>query len=260
MNKEKIIETEIKKIIDNVAKREIKTNVFLYPNQLAILSQLNVFCTNNILNNPEIEKDPRKIAYTTNIELKTALIALCLSVTLINHRSKEKYTKEFFEKNILVESPDNDTVEIKFEKTDNKIIEKAINPEFVFDWMVYRDKEGRGIFALMNEKVCDLEWHEYYAGGSPIYEFARFQKKYFDYRRNKERKSKESAQESFRNAVAQQVAIQITNQQLLAGKNPMDFVNLLFGKTDYNVSVDDIIKAISEDTDKPLQIAHKLKK
>ena len=106
--KEDIIKNEIQKIVDKIAEREITSNVFLSPRQLDILSQLNNFSTNKILGDPEVEKDPRKIAYKTNEELRFALIALCLSIALTDHRSKSKYTKEYFANNIYVKSQNKD--------------------------------------------------------------------------------------------------------------------------------------------------------
>ncbi len=258
--KEKIIKDEIQKIINKVSEREIKTNVFLSSRQLDILSQLNEFSTEKILSDIEVEKDPRKIAYKTNHELKIALTALCLSVVLSNHRSKNKYNKEFFEDNIFIESENNETVYIRFENIEEKIVDEAINAELIFDWMVYRDNEGRGIYALINEKTCSMELDDYNAGGCPVYEFARFQRKYHEYKKHKEIKNKESAQEAFRNAVAQQVASQITTQQLLNGKDPMEFVNILFGKPDFDNSIKEITKSLAKNKNKPLQISYDKKK
>lgn len=259
--KEEIIKNEIQKIVDKVAGRKIETNAFLTPRQLNIISQLNEFSTNKILSDNEVEKDPRKIAYKTNQELETAIIALCLSVALINHRSKNKYTKEFFENNIFVESVDNDTVKIRFENIEDKIVDNAINPELIFDWMIYRDNEGRGIFSLINEKVCDIsDLNDYSAGGDAVYEFARFQRKYHTYKKKKETKSKESAQEAFRNAVAQQVAVQITSQQLLSGKDPMEFVNMLFSKPDFENSIKEITSSFDANKPKTPQITYKKNK
>ena len=142
----------------------------------------------------------------------------------------------------------------------NCIIEKAINAELIFDWMIYRDFEGRGIYALINEKMDGLTLDEYNAGGCPIYEFARFQRKYHTYKKAKELKSKESAQEAFRNAVAQQVATQITAQQLLEGKDPMEFVNMLFGKPDFENSIKEITGGVGNNKSKTPQITYKKNK
>lgn len=249
-----IIKNEIQKIVDTVSERIIISNINFSSRQLDILSQLNDFSTHKILGDIEVEKDPRKIAYKTNQELKTALIALCLSIVLIDHRSKNKYNKEFLADNIFVESQNNEIVNIRFDNIEDKIVNNAINPELIFDWMVYRDNDGRGIYALINEKVCDLDdLKDYNPGGCPIYEFARFQRKYFTYKKIKETKNKESAQEAFRNAVAQQVASQITAQQLLNGSDPMDFVNLLFGKPNYENSIDEIVSSFEQNKNNMLK-------
>lgn len=259
MHKDELIKLEIQKIINKVSNKQIETNICFTLRQLDILSQLNEFCLNKILNDNEVENDPRKISYKTNEEFKFALTALCLSVILTDHRSPNKYNKEFLENNIFVESPSPNIINLKFGKIENYIIEKAINAELIFDWMIYRDFEGRGIYALINEKMDGLTLDEYNAGGCPIYEFARFQRKYNDYKKRKETLGKESAQEAFRNAVAQQIATQITTQQLLEGKDPMEFVNILFGKPDFENSINEITKSFAKNKDRPLQISHKKK-
>ena len=163
--------------------------------------------------------------------------------------------KEFFENNIYVESPFSDIVSLRFENIEEEIVQKAINSELIFDWMIYRDDEGRGIYTLINEKLNGFSLNEFNAGGCPIYEFARFQRKYNEYKKRKETKNKESTQEAFRNAVAQQIANQITTQQLLAGKDPLEFVDILFGTQNYDNSIAEIVKPIKEN--KPLQIGYK---
>lgn len=68
-------------------------------------------------------------------------------------------------------------------------------------------------------------------GGDPIYEFARFHRKYTEKERIKEEKYRESAQEAFRNAVVQSVANEVAKQQLLAGKNPLEILDNLLNST-----------------------------
>ena len=230
--KEQIIQQEIQKIVDKVSCRRIETNACLAANQLDIISQLNSFCASKILNDIEVCKDPRKITYKTNQELKLALVALCLSVTLTKHRAKNFYNKEYFEDNILVEHHMPDILSINFINIEDFIIDSAIESELVFDWLVYRDFEGRGIQALINEKMCDFELDGFNAGGCPVYEFARFQRKYHDFKRRKQNKDKENAQETFRNAIVHEVATQIASQQMLNGSNPLELVNMLFDSKD----------------------------
>ena len=249
--KEQILQTEIQKIVDKVNSRKVETNALLTPYQLNIISQLNFFCSSKILGDVEVRKDPRKITYKTNQELKLALVALCLSVSLISHRAKKNYDKEYFEDNILVDHQAPDILMIHFNNIEDFIVDKAISSELVFDWMVYRDFDGRGISALINEKLCDFELDGYNSGGCPVYEFARFQRKYYDYKRRKQNKNKEKAQETFRNAVVQEVASQIATQQILNGHNPLDFINMLFDSKDYD-------KALAEFSQQPAKNIKKL--
>ena len=64
-----------------------------------------------------------------------------------------------------MESSSPDVINLRFEKIEDYIVEEAITPELIFDWMVYRDFEGRGIYTLINEKMNGLdlvctEWQE----------------------------------------------------------------------------------------------------
>ena len=70
----------------------------------------------------------------------------------------------------------------------------------------------------------------YIRGGDPLYEFARFHRKYTEKTKLQEEKSKISAQDAFRNAVVQSVATEVTKQQLLAGKNPMEIIDSLLNQ------------------------------
>ena len=243
--KEQKIASEIQKIVDKVAERDVDIDVVLTSRQVNILKQLNYFCTNRVLGDIEVGKDPRKIPYKANQELKLALVALCLSVVLTKHRAKKNYNKEYFEDNIFIESKDADVVSIRFENVEEYIVDYAINSELVFDWMVYREFDGRGIDALINEKVADFELDGYSVGGCPVYEFARFQRKYFDYKRRKQNKSKELAQDAFRTEIVKEVASQVAKQQLLNGEDPMKLVEMLFDKKNFDAEIDKMTKKLS---------------
>ena len=86
--KEQLLLNEIQKIINKVSERKIEVNVCLTSRQIDIISQLNYFCVHKILDDIEVSRDPRKITYKANQELKLALVAMCLSVTLTSHRAK----------------------------------------------------------------------------------------------------------------------------------------------------------------------------
>ncbi len=253
---EKLIDEKIKEITEKAANTPIACDALLDNDQYELLQQLNIFCAGQVLADAETAKDPRKIMYKTNQELKIALIALSLARALTNHRSKQKYTKEFFEKNINIFSDANGTKNISFGDIEESEVEKTINSEMIFDWMLYRDREGRGISALIDEKTFSCGLDDFNQGGDPVYEFARFQRKYFEHKHRKELSGRESAQETFRNTIVQQAAVEIAKQQLLAGQNPMELVNLLFDAQDYNQAIQKMLTPPAQ-PDKKLQIENK---
>lgn len=253
---QKLIDEKIKEITDKAANTPIACDILLDNDQIDLLQQLNIFCAGQVVADSETAKDPRKIMYKTNQELKIALIALCLARALTNHRSKQKYIKEFFEKNINIYTNNDGVKNISFGDIEENEAEKAVTAEMVFDWMLYRDREGRGIAALIDEKTFSCGLDDFNQGGDPVYEFARFQRKYFEYKHRKELSGRESAQEAFRNTIVQQAAVEIAKQQLLAGQNPMELVNLLFDATDYNQAIQ---KMLTQQPSQPevLQIENK---
>lgn len=251
---QKKINEKIQEIINKAANSSISSNILLDTEQLELLHQLNIFCINQVLNDTETIKDPRKIIYKSSQEMKIALVALCLTRALTNHRSKQKYTKEFFEQNINIYSDANGSKNIDFGQIEENEAYKAINNEIIFDWMIYRDCQGRGINALVDEKTFNCGLEDFKQGGDPIYEFARFQRKYFEYKHRKELSGRESAQEAFRNTIIQQAAVEIAKQQMLAGQNPLELVNLLFEAKDYNQAISQILSVPLAPPSQTLQI------
>ena len=255
-DKQSLIDEAINKIIEKAGSSQIQSDIALDEEQLELLSQLNIFCVQQVLDDEEVKRDPRKIGYKTNQEFKTALVALCLSRSLINPRAPKNYNKEYFDANINVETLENNIKNITFKNIEEKEVDKALNIELVCDWMIYRDKNGKGIRALMDAKTLHQDLTDYQKGGDPVYEFARFERKLYEKKQSKEIFSKESAQEAFRNTIVQQVAAEIAKQQIASGQNPMELVNLLFAPQDYNYAIQKML-------DKPIStplIEHKKKK
>ena len=93
--------------------------------------------------------------------------------------------------------------------------------------MIYRDNAGLGIKALIDNKTNLVGLDTYRAGGDPIYEFARFHRKYTEKEHEKEEKRRESAQEALRNALVQSLAAEVSKQQLLAGQDPLALIDRL---------------------------------
>lgn len=236
MNDEQI-QQALQNIITKAIDVEFESNVKFTYKQLDLLQELNAFSATQVSNDSEVLRDPKKLIYKTNHELQYALTALCLSKSMIDPSSLKNENKEFFEHNITVNTSDEGFKLLNFGNISPERVQSAIYEELIYDWMIYRDINGRGINALMDSKAHLNTYHDYMRGGDPLYEFARFQRRYAEKKFHKEDKAKESAQEAFRNTMVQAVAAEITKQQMLEGKNPMDIVNLLFSTDDFGEAI-----------------------
>ena len=221
---------DIQELIDLAFSAVIETSVPLENDQLDALENLSQYCVNSALHNPEVIKRPLKVVYKANEALKEALVAICLAYSLINPRRKLRENKEFFEKNITIYQRPGNIKFIDFGQIAPDSVQAAVYWEIVEDWKLYCDKECGGIKALVDEKTNLAGLDNYIRGGDPIYEFARFHRKYTEKTKIQEEKSKISAQDAFRNAVVQSVAAEVTKQQLLEGKNPMEIIDTLLNQ------------------------------
>ncbi len=200
--------------------------------QTDALQNLNEYCVNLALQMPEVAKKPLKVIYKSNEEFKTALVAFCLCQSLTNPRRKLRESKEFFEKNITIYHLPNNVKEIDFGGITPENVVEAVNWEVLEDWKLYRDNESGGIKALVDEKTNLAGLDTYQRGGDPLYEFARFHRKFTEKENKIAEESRIQAQNAFRNAVVQSVTSEVAKQQLLAGRNPMDIINSLLSQED----------------------------
>ena len=223
---------DVQNLIEQAVSCTITTKIPLSQDQFDALQNLNEYCVSLVLQTPEVAKKPLKVLYKTNEELKLALIAICLSHALTNPRRKVNENKQFFEKNITIYSFPDNTKNIDFGAIDPQNVVEAINWEIIEDWKLYRDNEYGGIKALVDEKTHLTGLDGYQRGGDPLYEFARFHRKFTEKENKVAEESKIEAQNSFRNAVVQSVASEVAKQQLLQGKDPMDIINSLLGQSD----------------------------
>lgn len=104
MTEETKTEKDIQELIDLAFSAVVQTSVELEDDQLDALENLNQYCVNAALHNPEVIKKPLKVVYKTNEGLKEALVAICLAYSLVNPRRKLRENKEFFDKNITITS------------------------------------------------------------------------------------------------------------------------------------------------------------
>ena len=177
-------------MIDLAFSAVIETSVPLETDQLDALENLSQYCVNAALHNPEVIKRPLKVVYKANEALKEALVAICLAYSLINPRRKLRENKEFFEKNITIYQRPGNIKFIDFGQIAPDSIQAAVYWEIVEDWKLYCDKECGGIKALVDEKTNLAGLDNYIRGGDPIYEFARFHRKYTEKPKFRKKKAK----------------------------------------------------------------------
>ena len=178
MNDNKKLQQAIHSIIEKAASTDIASNVPLGYSQLAALKNLHNYCINQVLNDSEVMRDPRKLNYMASQEFKIALVALCLSQAVVNPARRNRETREFFIENINVYQADEHTKMIDFGRIHPADADASVYPEIIEDWKIYRDREGLGISALIDEKTRLTGLSGFQRGGDPIYEFARFHRKY----------------------------------------------------------------------------------
>ena len=246
-------EDNIQNLINQALSCTVSSKVELDDDQLDALQNLNEWCVNAALQTPEVAKKPLKVVYKSNEEFKTALVAFCLCYALTNPRRKLRENKEFFEKNITTYHLPNNIKEIDFGNIDPDTVINAINWDIVEDWKLYRDTECGGIKALVDEKTRLAGLDSYQRGGDPLYEFARFHRKFTEKENKVAEQGRIEAQNAFRNAVMQSVASEVAKQQLLEGRNPMDIINSL-------LSQEDTLQIGSSNRSTTPQITHRRKK
>jgi len=222
------LQLKLEALVNKIAAVRVIANVELAQEQLEALQVLRGYCLNQALDDPEVRRDPRKLRYKTAQELKYSLVAICLAQALINPARRHIENKEYFVNNIQVATADRDWDRIDFGMVAARQVQEAVYPEIVNDWMIYRDRNGMGIKTLIDAKTNLVGLADFNRGGDPIYEFARFHRKYTEKEHRQQEQSRLAAQDAFRNAMVQQVAVEMTKQQMLAGKNPMELIDMLF--------------------------------
>lgn len=238
--------------IEQAIDCEIVSNIELSDEDRALLFQLNQFAVMQVEEDEEVLRDPRKIFYKTDEELRYALTGLCLAIALTKSYTRKKYNKEFFEANIKIYHPDKRSKKIDFGEIDKELLSDVLDENLIFDWMVYRDNKGRGLMGLADHHEIDLEVDvNFNRGGTPVYEFARFERKYYKKMREKAGKQKDDMQDAFRRVFAEAAA-----KQLATKIDPVEFTARLFNSSDPSKEIADMLQYIGKEND-ALQIEHK---
>ncbi len=178
---------------------------------------------------------------------------MSLAVALTKNFSRKVYTKEFFEDNIRVERNKNGNMIINFGAMGREVLDGALSEDLVFEWMLYSDNKGRGLMGIADYKGIYLDDDiNFRRGGSQVYEFARFERKYYKKMREKISKQKDEMQDAFRKVFAEAAA-----QQLATQINPVEFAARLFNSKDSAKEIENLLKSIENKTTDTLKIEHK---
>ena len=134
-----------------------------------------------------------------------------------------KETEDFFNKKIQIIQSNSKAKNIIFEDIRPYLLDNFLIPELVDDWITYRDCNGDSIYALMDKKTRLQRLETYSRGGDPVYEFARFYRKFMEDKIQKQdvlkQKMQDTALKSLTDALVQ--------QQLEQGINPSEILNNL---------------------------------
>ena len=242
-------------LLNEAINCRVISNVLLSDDEANLLYQLGCFAVMQVEDDVEFLKDPRKVFYKSDEELKIGLVALGLAVALTKHFSRKLYNKEFFEGNIKIDRQKSGEVKkIDFGNISRELLDDMLDENLIFDWMVYRDNKGRGIMGLADYKGIDLEDDtNFRRGGTPVYEFARFERKYYKYMRGKVSRQKDDMQDAFRRVFAEAVAKQLASQM-----DPVEFTAKLFSSQDPAKEIENMLKSMDHRS-KGLKIEHKIK-
>ncbi len=209
--------------------KQLLTSVPLTNAQMHFISLLNDFSIHQAEYDPEVRQFPAKMMYKVNDELKLALIALLTTCSLLDPKRHRNEAQKFFEDQIKIIQDADDNKVIDFGSIRPELVQQSLIPEVIDDWILYRDVNGDGIHALMDRKTYMQGLSTYERGGHPVYEFARF------YRRFMEDKLAKKLQETNRvkEIALKSLTDQVIQQQLANGQSPQQLLeHIISDQTD----------------------------
>lgn len=193
----------------------------LYSEQLNLLQKLNIFAVYQVTHDSEVRSMPVKAFYKVNQELELALVALMTTCSMLDPKREGNETEKFFEKEIKIIQKDSTQKYIDFGRIRPFLLQNFLIPEIVDDWILYRDVASDGIYALIDRKTELQGLPSYSRGGSPVYEFARFYRKFMEDKILHKRKS----QNDFKESLIKTLSEQIVHQQLEQGYSAQEILN-----------------------------------
>ena len=167
-------------LVQKAQQNRLYSSVPLTEEQFDLLNALNLFAVHQAMNNYEVQQMPAKMIYKVNDELKLALVALLTTCALLNPKRSASDMAEFFQKQVKIIQLNAHTKKIDFGGISSELVSQFLIREIVNDWILYRDCCGDGIHALIDQKTALQGLASYQQGGNPVYEFARFYRKFME--------------------------------------------------------------------------------
>ena len=196
--------------------KQILVSIPLTNEQMRLIALLNDFAIHQAEYDPEVRQFPAKMMYKVNDELKLALVALLTTCSLLDPKRHANEAQKFFEDQIKIiqDAPHQKVIDFGVIRT--QLVQQSFIPEIIDDWILYRDINGDGIHALMDKKTHLQGLKTYARGGHPVYEFARFYRRFME-----DKLAKKSAEQKVIKEIAiKSLTDQVIQQKLEKGISP----------------------------------------
>ena len=225
----------MRKQVTYLDQEQIQTNALLNSEQLELLKKLNSFAHYQAAHDYEVQCMPAKVIYKVNQELKLALMALMTTCSMLDPKRSGNETEKFFDKEIKIIQKSSVQKHIDFGHIRPFLIQNFLIPEMVDDWILYRDVAGDGIHALADRKTALQGLTSYACGGTPVYEFSRFYRKFME---DKIAQKKQS-QDDFKKIAMKTLTEQVIQQQLAQGHSAQEILDHIMNDGLLNITSDD---------------------
>ncbi len=190
--------------------------------------RLYIFSCQQAIHYPEVRRNPFILGFHALNEIKEALVGIMVTYRLVTPSAPYSWSREFFEKHILIDKGPEGQAIIKFTCMPADAISAAMNEEVVTDWMIYKNFDTNGIRTLMDIKNNLLTLPDYQKGGPAAAEFSRFQRKMAEVRAAKEVKRNDELDLEFRKTLVQSVAEKTAEKLISSGMSTTELLNKVF--------------------------------
>lgn len=213
---------------NNSLAKQFLVSIPLTSEQMQLIDLLNNFAIHQAEYDPEVRQFPAKMIYKVNDELKLALVALLTTCSLLDPKRHGNEAQKFFEEQIKIIQDSKNRKVIDFGTIRPQLVQQSFIPEIIDDWILYRDINGDGIHALMDKKTKLQGLKTYTRGGHPVYEFARFYRRFMEDKLAKQANEQQTIKEIAIKALTDQVI----QQKLEKGISPQQILgNILSSDT-----------------------------